>query len=769
MLRASDSVTVRGVLAGVDGKFSFEKLDAGSYRLRVTSLNFKTYLGDVFSIDKGSYLDVPDIKLTSLSRGLNEVTVRSQKPMVEQRIDRTIVNVNAMISVAGGNALDVLDKSPGVIVENDGKISLKGKGVTIFIDDKPTYLSGTDLENYLRTLSSSVIDQIELMPNPPAKYDAAGNGGVINIRTIKNKAAGFNGSTTLSYSQGRYGKTNNSLNFNYKHNKINAFGNFTYNTSNGFNDLDINRHFENSIGAVTTNFLQNSFIRKTGHGFSAKFGIDFYASENTTFGLGSTGQTSPGNRRSLVASNFSDAQHKTDSVVTANSDEQTAFKNEGINLNFRHLFNKNGKELTADLDYLNYRTNTDQNFVNVSRLPNGNITQSDLLLGFLPAHIDIFSAKTDYSHPFKSGLKLDAGLKASYTKTDNTAGYFYGATGGALSPDYSKTNRFLYKENIAAAYLNFSRNFKRLSVQFGLRTENASSDGHQLGNSQKPDSTFKRNYTGLFPTVYFQYKLDSAGNNTFSLNYGRRIDRPYYQDLNPFLSPLDKFTYYAGNPFLKPSSTNTLELSHTFMNKWTTTFTYSKTSDDVNETIEIVNGIYYSRPGNIGSSVSKGVSVDGGLDITKWLNFHFFGLVNNIHSVSDFYTGRLNTKGTYFFFRPVLSFSFKKDWNFQIDYGRQSKLTTAQFVSGVKEKATFAVSKKLSPSATVKFVLNDVFYSFVNSGDINNLKQTRADYRNLSDTRTGVLSFTYRFGKTISNLRKYNANGAEAEQNRVKN
>jgi len=273
----------------------------------------------------------------------------------------------------------------------------------------------------------------------------------------------------------------------------------------------------------------------------------------------------------------------------------------------------------------------------------------------------------------------------------------------------------------------------------------------------------------LFPTLYLSYKLDTASVNQIGLNYGRRIDRPYYQDLNPFISPLDKFTLYVGNPFLKPSFTNNIELSHTYKNKITTTISYSKTNNDVNETIEIVDGIYYSRPGNIGSIVNKSISVDATFDFTKWFNFHFYGEVSNQHSVTAFYTGPLDTKGTYFVIRPIVGVTLDKTWNAQIDYLYQSKITSVQFLLGSRSRLNMGVSKKLSPSTTLKFTMNDIFYTGIGSGVINNLAQTAAGWRNESDSRFGVVTLSYRFGKVIADQRKHDANGAESEQNRVKN
>src|ERR1700761_4003084 len=244
--RSADSVLVKTALADAAGNYQFENIKKDNYRVYVSMIGFQQYKGEVFQFDADKIF--PAIVMSANGNVLKEVTISSQKPLIEHKIDRTVVNVDALISNTGTSALEVLEKSPGVIVGDDGAISLKGKGVKIFIDDKPTYLSGTDLENYLRSLSSSTLDQVELMSNPPAKYDAAG-GAIINIRTKRSKVKGFNGGINLSYIQGKYARTNNSFNFNYRNNKLNVFGNLSYSTNHNFNNLDINRHFLNPDGS----------------------------------------------------------------------------------------------------------------------------------------------------------------------------------------------------------------------------------------------------------------------------------------------------------------------------------------------------------------------------------------------------------------------------------------------------------------------------------------------------------------------------------------
>lgn len=768
LVKSTDSSIVKTILSAENGLFVFEKINDGSYRLLFSLTGFvKQASGDVI-IKNQQPVNAGTFSLVQATSELQGVTVTSQKPLVERKIDRTVVNVDAMISSAGSTALDVLEKSPGVTVDQNGVISLKGKsGVVIFIDDKPTYLSGSDLESYLRSLPSSTIDQIELMTNPPAKYDAAGGAGVINIRTKRTKIKGFNGSLNASYIQGRYAKTNNSLNFNYRNNKLNLFGTLTYNKQNNFSNLDINRYFRNPDGTRKSDFLQHTYIRQLFDAYSAKVGADYYATDKTTLGIVLTGVTRDGARNNDNQSRIINPASVLDSTIVAANTQDNSFKNGGVNLNYRHQYTKGGPEITADLDYINYKTGNEQIFNNYTLLPAGTKTNVDRLDGSLPARINIYSGKIDFSQPLSQGWKMEAGVKTSHTETDNIANYFYTAN-NVTSPDYDKTNHFIYKETIHAAYFNASKEAKRWSVQLGLRGEHTVSDGRQLGNAAKPDSSFKRTYTSIFPTAYINYKLDSAGSHVVTLDYGKRIQRPYYQDLNPFISPLDKFTYYVGNPFLQPTYTHNIQLSYAFKSLFTLTASYSKSDNTINETIEILNGTYFSRPGNIGKSITKSLSLDGNLVLAKWLTFHLYSEVTNIHSTSNFYTGLLDTKGTFVFVQPSWQFKFNKGWTAQIDGNYQSDVTSAQFLLLERGRLNAGVAKKLSAASTLRVNVNDLLYSNINRGVINNLAFTNANWRNAYDTRTITIAFAYRFGKAISDQRKHNATGAQSETNRVK-
>jgi hypothetical protein len=263
---------------------------------------------------------------------LKSISVTAKKPFIEQKIDRTVMNVDALISNSGVSALEVLENAPGVIVSSEGSISLKGKsGVIIFIDDKPTYLSGIDLVNYLRSMPSGTLDKIEIMPNPPARYDAAGNAGVINIRTKKNRVGGFNGGINLNFGQGKYSRTNNSFNFNYKNQKINFFGTTSYSINNGFNDLDIFRYYFKGDGSLRSTFFQNSFIRQTSYSTNIKLGVDYFLSEKTTVGVLVNGVVRPFKSTTANKSVVSNDSGSIDSLITADNKENSKWKKGSIN------------------------------------------------------------------------------------------------------------------------------------------------------------------------------------------------------------------------------------------------------------------------------------------------------------------------------------------------------------------------------------------------------------------------------------------------------
>lgn len=771
LLLTKDNSVVKIEISDNNGNFAFTNLKENDYKVLVEDIGFKSYQSETISLNTANpNRNLPPISLTTNDLNkLDEVVITKKKPFVENKIDRTVVNVDAFITAAGGDAMDVLEKSPGISVDQNGTITFKGKsGVQVFIDDKPTYLSGAELEAYLKSLPASTLDKIELMTNPPAKYDAAGGAGIINIVSKRSKAKGFNANLTSRVSQGKRSGNRQGFNFNYMNNKVRLFGNVGFAEQNPINDLFIFRKFKDNSGNATSLFYQNSFIDTKVQSKNARIGLDYYVSDKTTIGIGLSGILRNNNQNSDVASEITDANSVLDSSIIAYNKQKQKFKNGGVNFNFRHELDSLGQRLTVDVDYLKYDTAAKQTFNNYIYQPDNTLSSQDELRGDLPSDIDIYSLKSDYTLPLKNGSTFEAGYKVSYTKTDNIADY-RDVINGEEIPNYATSNHFKYDEIINAAYVNFNTNYKRFSFQTGLRVENTESKGNQLGNIEQPASKFKRNYTNLFPTVYVQYKLDSIGDNSLVINYGRRINRPYFQDLNPFVSPLDRFTFYSGNPFLNPSFANNYELSYRYKSIFSTTLSYGASTDDINETIEINDGIYYSRPGNIGKSEFFSLNASLQLELNKWWSTNIYNEVTHTRYKSKLYTEDLESSGTFWSINVNNSFKFQKGWSAELSGNYHTDIISAQFVILSRSSINIGVQKKiLQDKATIKLSGNDIFYSNLNNGIIRNLQNTEANWRNKLDSRFVALTFTYSFGKSFAPKKQYDANGAESEKNRVR-
>ena len=305
-----------------------------------------------------------------------------------------VVNVDAAVSNAGATALEVLEKSPGVTVDKDGNISLKGKqGVQIYLDGRPSYLSGAELVNLLKNMNANQLEQLEIMTNPPAKYDAAGNSGIINIKTKKNKQKGFNGSINAGYSQGVYWRTNESLNLNYRNGKFNAFMNYGYSNNNSFQELTINRIYKNDHNETTAVFDQVANMKRSNENHNLKMGVDYFINKKSTIGIVTSGFLSPENNSNNNTSYLKDANSAVDSIVYSEGTQNNTWKNGAVNLNFRHQYDSTGKELTADLDYSTYASQSNQTFMNANFDPFWTKKGQSDLISDLPVDINIYSGK----------------------------------------------------------------------------------------------------------------------------------------------------------------------------------------------------------------------------------------------------------------------------------------------------------------------------------------------------------------------------------------
>lgn len=770
LLRAKDSGVVKLAVSDKTGLFELDNLKMGKYLVSVQSAGHAKYYSASFELSAASpNQSIAPIALKAVSKELAAVTVTASKPMIEQKIDRTVVNVEASVSNQGTNALEVLEKSPGISVDKDGNISLKGKqGVQVFIDGRPTYLSGQDLANMLRNMQSSQLDQLEIMTNPPAKYDAAGNSGVINIKTKKNKMVGYNGSVTASYGQGVFPKTNESMNMNYRNGSVNLFGNLSYSYRQQFQKLEIQRSFSDDITkSVLSRFSQENNLRNNNSGFNGKVGMDYFATKKTTFGVVVTGNTSDGEFSSRGIIDIANAANTPLSQTRAFSLNNNFWNNFSTNVNMRHVIDTTGSEITADLDYIKYGSGTTSTVTNGYYDPSGSIltgSKPDTLLGRLPQNVEIYSAKVDYLKPLKKGAKFEAGLKSSFVRTDNNASYDSLINNGRVH-DFGRSNHFVYEENINAAYVNLSGTIsKKFSGQLGLRFENTNSKGNQLTTG----TVFTRNYSQLFPTAFLQYQANAK--NTLVLNYGKRISRPDYSDLNPFVTFLDRYTYQQGNPNLKPQFSHNVELTHTYNNFLTTTLNYSKTTDIIQDVFEqnSSKNETYVKKSNIATREQFGISVNAFVNVTKWWSNNFYMNVYNNRFAGLVNNEVVNANATTAMFNVNEQFKFKNGWGAELSgFYRTPGLEGIMKLSGFGAMNLGLSKQMMKNKASLRLSVRDVLWS-QRIKAVSQLNNVDARFQQYSDSRVINVSFTYRFmkGKVATPQRK--RGGANEEAGRVK-
>lgn len=775
LVKASDSALVKVAVTGKDGTFEFDKIAEGNYRVNASAIGHEKKFSESFAVNAAqSDIEIGVLQLKEGAKSLGNVTVTAKKPFIETKIDKTIVNVDASPTSAGATALDVLEKSPGVTVDNDGNISLRGKqGVIVLMDGKQTFLSGTDLANLLRNMPASALDQIEIMTNPSSKYDASGNSGVLNIKTKKGKNAGFNGSIMAGMTASIYKpkdalyiipKTQNSINFNWRKNKLNFFGNYNPNLFRGRNTMNLESRFLDENKNITGYNISETRFKFGNNNHTLKLGLDWYADKKNIYGMVVSGFTFKGHPTPLTIADLKDANGQLENRLLSSTDNDLKFQNATVNLNWKHTFDSTGKELTADFDYVLYSNVSDMilttDYYNSMLQPTG----QSLLKGHLPANIDIYTFKSDYSKPFKNG-RFEAGIKFSYVKNDNLVNYER-YINNKWEVDHIRSNHFIYDENINAAYVNYSKQVKKWSFQAGLRVENTNSKGNQVVTR----TTFKRDTTNLFPTAFISYALNK--NHSLTVSYGRRITRPNYQDLNPFTYFLDTLSYRQGNIYLKPQYTHNIELTHAFKGKLITTLNYNNTDDVISQIIkpEPNSKIRYLTVDNVAQFRNMGISITAPIPVAKWWNANLFTNVYNNHYKGVYDTFNIDLSFTSFTINLTNNITLgKKGWTGEVSgFYRHKTLGGLSKMEPVYQIA-FGLQKQLMKGkGTFRLNVRDPFawqqFRGLNQyGLIDNNFRSRPDFRQVTTT------FTWRFGKNGQQTpppRRRNS-ASQDEQNRT--
>ncbi|HKZ67969.1 MAG TPA: outer membrane beta-barrel family protein, partial [Chitinophagaceae bacterium] len=622
--------------------------------------------------------------------------------------------------------------------------------------------SGTDLVNMLNSMSSTQIDVIELITNPSAQYDASGNAGIINIKTKKNKQKGFNGTVSTAYGQGRYYKNNNSLLLNYRNGKWNFFLNYSMKANKEFTDMyALRSYYKEDRKTIDALLDQPSWFTGEGKNHTLRAGADYFISKKTTLGIGLTGINSSRKGKGNNTAIWKNAAGITDSVIQTTNSNRNSWKNMGANLNIRHAINSM-QELTADINVLDYAIFTHQAFQNNLNAPGG---YEEAFQGDLPSQINIFSAKADYSARLPKDLKLEAGLKSSHITTDNVAAYFY-RDRTEWKEDLGKTNHFLYTENIHALYSNLEKKADRWTLQTGLRYEFTDYKANQLGNSIQKDSSFSKNYNSLFPSASVNFEADSS--QQFMFSAGRRIDRPAFQKLNPFLFIINKYTYQQGNSLIRPQYTWNMEISHLYKNIFTTSAGYSITNDYFSQ-LFLANSdgtvIYtegnFTRMRNISASVSASVSP------LTWWSLTAQATINHkkIEGILwDNYTASIAQMN----FNINNQFRFTKGWLAELSgfYITKNQNDIQEILEPTGQVSTGVSKQVLKSKGTIRLTVRDIFYTQAMKG-LTHFKQADEYFKLQRDSRVCTIGFAYRFGKSFKSTPKRTTGGADDEMERV--
>ena len=765
---------VKANLADKNGQVVFDNLSPGTYRVKITAAGFDDLLTDSLVINQSNSAASPGtIQLKRKAAGeLKAVTVSAKKPFIQRMNDRLVVNVDNSVVNAGSSAFEVLERSPGVTIDPNDNIALKGRqGVIIMIDGKPSPITGADLVNYLRGLPSNSIDRIEIITNPSSKYDAAGNSGIIDIRLKKDQRMGTNGSLTAGYGQGVYPKANAGVSINHRDKKVNLFGSYNYGYRKNLNHLYLDRNFYEN-GLFTGSDLKDNFSRAPYSSNTVRVGADYYASKNTIIGVVFNSNFNHFTRKNDNSSTVFDAQRQPDFTFNTLATNNDHNNNVVGNINLKHTIDSLGKEITADVDYGIYNSRSlSTNTTQYNKIGSGSPVPDYVLDGKQKGKLRFTTAKADYVNPLKKGASLEAGLKTSFVSTDNDARFFDRSSGTPVN-DAGKTNHFLYDENNNAAYLTYKKNFKKWDMQLGLRAEQTNIKTYQEMGQVNWDSS----YLQLFPTAYFNYKLKT--NQTIGISVSRRIDRPGYSQLNPFLFLIDVTTYATGNPALLPQFTWAYELNYNIKNI-NFSLSYSHSKNNHNVVIARFNDLFPQNPQgdnvtvqipvNISSSDYAGLSIAAPVKITKWWN-----MINNADIYYNHFNGslgstRLNNGKPAADIRINNSFTFKKGWSTELNGVFNSGGQYGFMVTEPQWAISAGVQKTiLKNKGTVKLNVTDIFWT--------NLPKAVITYDNYiekwhaqRETRVANVSFSYRFGKkTVAGARK-RSTGSEEERQRAGN
>lgn len=729
--------------------------------IKTTNVGYGQTISKAFTVN-GDDVVVPVMNMKETAQTLNAVNITATKPLIERKIDRTVMNLENSVLAACNSAMEILERAPGVTIDKDDNISLKGKqGVNVMINDKLTYLTPPQLANLLRSMDGNSIQAIEIITNPSAKYDASGNSGILNIKLKKNNQAGTNGTLTLTGGYGAYPKNNTSLSLNHKQGNLNVFTTISRGDNQRFQALAIKRTVTDPSNN-NTYFDQHSFIPRTLHNNSYRLGADYDLSAKHSIGFVVNGYFNSSLDNVNNVNRIGSTPAAGDAYQNTLTTNKGSFKNFAVNLNDHYKIDTSGQAISFDVDYSRFNNNTVFQMNTDFFLGNGAPGATSIgLRSQAPSTIRVFTAKTDYTYPLSKTLKLDAGLKYSDVQTDNDF-KAQKLAGADYIDDPARANHFIYDERISAAYLNLNKSFESTSVQLGLRAEHTRSTGNLINTGE----VVPRDYLNFFPSVFINRNLSPKHDLGFS--YSRRINRPGYDNLNPFVSYLDQYTYAKGNPFLNPEYTNNFELSYTYNKTVNLTLGYGVTKDVMTQVLltDVATKVTYQTFLNLQTQRNYSASINTPYTITKWFTGNISMVGFYMGFKSDDLLGASYNKGRFAYQGKLTQNINFAGFRAEIAENYQSSLIFGLF----DVKPQYSVDAGLSRASkdkkwNFKLSVADVFD--IRTNDVNGDYQTNHfRIKQKNETRIARITLTYNFGNSKIKARSHQT-GSSDESRRV--
>ncbi len=677
----------------------------------------------------------------SFETQLGEIFIKAEKPIFKQSSDKMVFNVESSIMSTGSNVLEILGRTPGVVVSQEGELSLRGKnGVSVMINGKLSQLSSKELANLLRSTNSSVVKNIEIIANPSAKYDAAGNAGIINIVMKKSSLEGLNGNYYLNGGRGRKNRLNTGLSLNYTHDKFNIYGDYNYTFRGEEERKDFYQDFYNETNKnlIDKQTIQNYITSEPLTSNNFKIGADYNISSRTSVGIlfdakiGRYENYSTGNSSVYTPVGSLLTQVQSDNANKEHWYDYTS------SLSLTHFFNDKNYKVDVDLDYETSRFKSKQQQLSDVIL---NLGTEDYLnrRGNIPSHLKSFNGKIDFSLPFNDDNTLETGWKSTVKSNDNPSTYEIEKSIEWIN-DPNATNHYKYKEQIHAVYANYKLVVDKWSFQAGLRSEYTETDINQKTIQERT----KKDYTKFFPSASIKYETESA--HGFYASYSKRINRPSHFDLNPFRFYNDPFNYWQGNPNLKPEITHATELGYTWDKYLIANIYFSVTHDVMTQVYDYQKdtGILVKSTDNLSKSYHYGVNLTNTVSPTDWWSLtSMFNLFNNKYE-GNYRNTSINSS--------QVAYTINAQNNFKLPWGLKSELNAQYFsksnIGLYKRDGYFDMTLGLSKSlfedkGSIKLALTDALntkhYRITGNNFDSHIRQ-KYDL----DSRIITLSFNYK-------------------------